>query len=92
MSEEATLSGLLCERKRRRDYVKLESMSAEGHGVTELGTTGTGEPQHQPLKLDGRGTTGSDIRLGQTKICHNGIRPLTTSAMIHGSIVTDGAK
>ena len=53
----------------------------------------TGVPRvHQPRKLDGRGTTGSDIRLGQTRICHNGIRPLTSPAMIHGSMVTDGAK
>ena len=41
--------------------------------MTERGTTGAGEPQitgvprvQQPLKLDGHGTVGSDIRLGQT--------------------------
>ena len=44
--------------------------------MTEPGTTDAGETQitggprvhvRQPLKLDGRGTTGSDIRLGQAK-------------------------
>ena len=65
--------------------------------MTERGTTGAGEPQttgvrrvQQPLKLDGYGTSGSDIRLGQIRICHNGSRPLTSPAMIHGSMVMDG--
>ena len=66
--------------------------------MTERGTTGAGEtqitgvPVHHRLKRNGRGTNGSDIRLGQTRICHNGIRPSTSRAMIHGSIATDGAK
>ena len=66
---------------------------------TERGTTGAGELQitgvprvQQPLKLDGHGTTGSDTLLGRTSIRQNGIRPLTSPAIIHGSMVTDGAK
>ena len=70
--------------------------------MTERGTTGAGEPQitgvprvHQTLTdvaRNGRGTTESDIRLDQTRICHNGNRPLKSPAMIHGSMATDGAK
>ena len=53
----------------------------------------TGVPRvHQFLKLDGRGTTGDDIRLGQTQIGYKGIRPLTPPAVIHGSMVANGAK
>ena len=67
--------------------------------MTERGRTGAGEPQitgvprvHRHLKLDGRGTTGDAIRLGQTRLGYNGIRPLTPPAMIHGSTVANGAK
>ena len=67
--------------------------------MKERGMTGAGEPQitgvprvRQPLKLDGRGTTGSGICLGRTRICLNGIRPSTSPAMIHGSVVTDSTK
>ena len=45
-----------------------------------------------PSSWDGRGTIGSDIRLGQTRDGYNGIHPLTPRAMIHGSMVTNGAK
>ena len=71
--------------------------------MKERGTTGAGEPQitgvprvHRPLKLvhsaHGRGTAGNDILLGRARVRHSGIRPLTLRAMIHGSMVTDGAK
>ena len=50
----------------------------------------TGVPRvHRPLKLDGRGTAGDGIRLGQTRVGYNGIRPLTPPAMIHGSMVAN---
>ena len=62
--------------------------------MTERGTTGAGEPQvtrfppiQQPPSLDGHGASGSEIRLGQTRNCHNGTRPLTSPAMIIGSLV-----
>ena len=71
--------------------------------MKERGVTGAGETQitgvprvHRHLKLvhstHGRGTTGNDILLGRTRVRHSGIRPLTPRAMIHGSLVTDGAK
>ena len=59
-------------------------------GVTERGTTGAGKPQiagvpqvHRFRELDGRGTTGDDIRQG---------RPLKPPAMIHGCMVANGTK
>ena len=62
--------------------------------MKESGKTGAGEPQisgvprvHRTHELDGCGTMGSNIRLG-----HNGVRPLTSPATIHGSMVMDGAK
>ena len=65
--------------------------------MTERGTTGAGEPQitvvprvQQHLKLDGHGTSRSDIPLGRTRIYYSGIRPLTSPATVHGSTVTDG--
>ena len=67
--------------------------------MTERGTTGAGRPQitgvprvHRFLKLDGRGTTGDDIRLGQTRVGYKGLRPLTPPAVIHGSMLANGAK
>ena len=68
--------------------------------MTERGTTGAGKRQiiggvfrvNRPFKLDGRGTTGSDIGLGQTRVGHNGIRPFTPPSMVHGSMVADEAK
>ena len=33
--------------------------------------------------------TMNGVRLDQIRICHNGTRPLTSPAMIHGSVVTD---
>ena len=35
---------------------------------------------------------GATFALGQTRVGHNGIRPLTPQAMLHGSIATNGAK
>ena len=72
--EEATLSGRLCERK--DDGIAWSGDPWQLRvGMTELGTTGAGEPQiagvprvHQFLKLDGRGTTGDNIHLGQTRV------------------------
>ena len=70
--------------------------------MKERATTGAGEPHitgvHRHLKLVrstfGRGTTGTgnDILHGRTRVRHCGIRPLTLRAMIHGSMVTGGAK
>ena len=67
--------------------------------MTERGTTGAERPQingvprvHQFLKLDGRSTTGDNIHLGQTRVGYKGIRPLTPPAVIHGSMVANGAK
>ena len=62
--------------------------------MTERGTTGAGESQitgiprvYRTLEQDGCGTVESNIRLG-----HNGVRPGTSPATIHGSLVTNGAK
>ena len=70
--------------------------------MKQRGTTGAGEPQitgvprvHRPPELvhstHGRGTAGNDIPLGRARVRHSGTRPLTLRAMIHGSMVTDGA-
>ena len=65
--------------------MKLESVSAEGtwHDGTwndwRLRTQITGVPRvHHSINRNGRGTNGSDSRLGQGRICHNGIRSLTS--------------
>ena len=65
--------------------------------MTERGKTGAGRPPitgvprvHRFLKPDGRGTTGDDIRNGQTRAGYEGIRP-TPPAVIHGSVVANGA-
>ena len=74
----------------------------DGRGTTERGTTGAGKPGiagvprvRPTLRLDGRGT-GNIIPLGQTSgirsLTHSGLRPSTPRALIHGSMVTDGAK
>ena len=67
--------------------------------MTERGTTGAGRPQiagvprvHRFRELDGRGTTGDDIRHGQTRVGYNRIRQLKPPAMIHGSMVANGTK
>ena len=67
--------------------------------MTERGTTGAGEPQitavprvHRSLERNRRGTTGDDISRGQTRIGYHGIRPLIPPAMIHRSMVANGAK
>ena len=73
-------------------------MAAEGV-MTERGTTGAGRPQTAPVpwvrrfrELDGRGTTGDEIRHGQTRVGYNRICPLKPPAMIHGSVVANGTK
>ena len=65
--------------------------------MTERGTTFAGRPQtsglprvHRFFEPDGRGTIGDDIRLGQTWVGYQGIRP-TPPAVIHGSVVANGA-
>ena len=59
--------------------------------MTKRGTTGAGRPQttgvprvHRFLKLDGCGTTGDDLRFGQTRVGDKGIRSLTPPVVIHG--------
>ena len=53
----------------------------------------TGVPRvHRFLKLDGRGTTGDDIRPGQTRGAYNGFRPLTPPVVTHGCMVGNGPK
>ena len=54
--------------------------------------TGSGTSLSEKATRSGRLCERKDdgIRLGQTWICHNGIRPLTSPAMIHGSMVTEG--
>ena len=67
-------------------------------GMAERGTTGAGRPQitgvprvHRTLELDGCGAR-NDFLLGRTRDRRSGARPSTLRAMIHGSMVTDGAK
>ena len=67
--------------------------------MTERGTTGAGRPHiarvprvHRFLELDGRCTTGDEIRHDQTRVGYKGICPLKPAAMIHGSMVANGAK
>ena len=66
--------------------------------MTERGTTGAGRPQitgvprvHQFLKLDGRSTTGKTFTLVKPGLATR-VRPLTPPAVIHGSMVANGAK
>ena len=69
---------------KERDVVRGASLSKEA--------TLAGRLCERKDKLDGRGTIRSDIRLGQSRIWHSGMCPLTPPAMIHSSMVTDGAK
>ena len=59
--------------------------------MTKRGTTGAGEPQitgvPRVIEPSSSCTMGSNIRLGL-----NGIRPETSPATVHGSLVTNGAK
>ena len=89
---EVTLSGRLCERK---DYGTAWSWNPWGLsvGVTACGTTGAAVPRvTRFLELDGRGTTGDEIRRGQTRVGYKGICPLKIPAVVHGSMVANGTK
>ena len=100
LSKEATLSGRLCERTRRLDCVKLESMNAEG---TWYEGTWNDWCWRNPgsleflefidtssVLMDGAlGTTFSLVNRGSPQWNS----PVDTSpTMIHGSMVPDGAE
>ena len=59
--------------------------------MTERGTAGAGEPQitrvprvQQPLRPSGNGTTGSDVRLGQTRIYHPMLTAIPRAGALRG--------
>ena len=77
-----TLSGRLCERTRRRDCVKLESMNAEGTWYEgKWNDWRWRTPDHWSFKLDGCGTR-NDILLGRTRDRHSAIRPVDTTSTV----------
>ena len=96
--EEATLSGRLCERKDDWDCVELESMAAEGWYDGAWNDWRLEDPRSLEFPRVHRAPMDAarmdvDIRPGQTiGRVQNGIRPLKPPAMIHGSMVANGAK
>ena len=79
---------------RRRPYQaacvgeKLESRLLRG-SMTERGTVGVGEPQISRVEM---APLGAIFALARPGFATMEFRPLTSPTMIHGSMVTDGAK
>ena len=83
--------------KKRRDCVELESMTAEVwyDGTWDDWLWRDPNQRCSPF-IDSSswmdGTTGDDLRHGQTRVGDNGFRSLTPPVVIHGSMVGNGPK